>query len=137
MVKEIVKDTKSLMIKSIDATINDLEILKDLIDTLEFNKEKCVGMAANMIGYNKRILVFIDTNEKINYMINPEIIIKEDSYVAKEGCLSLIGVRDTLRYNKIKVSYYNDKFQKRLKVYTGFVAEIIQHEIDHFDGKII
>ena len=137
MIKEIVKDQKSLMIKSTLATKDDLNILTDLIDTLDANRAHCVGMAANMIGYNKCILVYINKNEKIEYMINPTIIKKEDEYETEEGCLSLDGVRKTKRYNKIKVEYYNDKFQKRLKVFTEFEAEIIQHEIDHFEGIII
>lgn len=137
MIKNIIKDQKFLMIKSIDAKESDLYVLTDLIDTLSFNREKCVGMAANMIGYSVRILVFINELEKIDYMINPIIIKKEDEYEASEGCLSLDGVRKTKRYDKVKVSYYNDKFQKRIKVFKGFVAEIIQHEIDHFDGIII
>ena len=137
MVKEIVKDLKSLMIKSEEANSSDLYILDDLIDTLNANKEHCVGMAANMIGYNKCILVFVDKNENIDYMINPKIIKSFDEYEAEEGCLSLAGVRKTKRYKKIKVEYYNNKFQKRLKVFNDFEAEIIQHEMDHFNGKII
>ena len=137
MVKEIVNDQKSLMLKSELANNDDLYILDDLIDTLDANREHCVGMAANMIGYNKCILVYINKNEKIEYMINPTIIKCEDEYLAKEGCLSLEGIRETKRYNKIKVEYYNNKFQKRLKVFNDFEAEIIQHEIDHFSGIII
>ena len=90
-----------------------------------------------MIGYNKCILVYINKNEKIEYMINPTIIKCEDEYLVKEGCLSLEGQRETKRYKKIKVEYYNNKFQKRLKVFNDFEAEIIQHEIDHFSGIII
>ena len=137
MVKEIVKDQKSLMLKSELANSDDLYILDDLIDTLDANREHCVGMAANMIGYNKCILVYINKNEKIEYMINPIIIKCEDEYLVKEGCLSLEGQRETKRYKKIKVEYYNNKFQKRLKVFNDFEAEIIQHEIDHFSGIII
>lgn len=136
MVKEIIKDTSYLILKSEPANINDLYILNDLTDTLDSIKDKCVGLAANMIGYNKTILVFIENN-KISYMINPKIIKKEDEYETEEGCMSLIGLRKCIRYNKIKVSYYNDKFQERIKNYTGFEAEIIQHEIDHFSGILI
>ena len=136
MVKEIIKDTSYLILKSEPANINDLYILNDLTDTLDGIKDKCVGLAANMIGYNKTILVFIENN-KISYMINPKIIKKEDEYETEEGCMSLIGLRKCIRYNKIKVSYYNDKFQERIKNYAGFEAEIIQHEIDHFSGILI
>ncbi|MCR5647421.1 MAG: peptide deformylase [Acholeplasmatales bacterium] len=137
MVKEIVKDQKSLMIKSEKVTPDDLYILDDLIDTLDANRACCVGMAANMIGYNKCILVYMDKNDIINYMINPTIIKCDSEYETEEGCLSLLGVRKTKRFQKIKVEYYNDKFQKRLKVFTDFEAEIIQHEMDHFNGIII
>ncbi len=137
MVKDIVKDQKSLMIKSEKVTPDDLYILDDLIDTLDANRKGCVGMAANMIGYNKCILVYLDENDKINYMINPTIIKCDSEYETEEGCLSLLGVRKTKRFQKIKVEYYNDKFQKRLKVFTDFEAEIIQHEMDHFNGIII
>ena len=136
MVKEIIKDTSYLILKSEPANINDLYILNDLTDTLDSIKDKCVGLAANMIGYNKTILVFIENN-KISYMINPKIIKKEDEYETEEGCMSLSGLRKCIRYNKIKVSYYNDKFQERIKNYAGFEAEIIQHEIDHFSGILI
>ncbi len=137
MVKDIVKDQKSLMIKSEKVTPDDLYILDDLIDTLDANRKGCVGMAANMIGYNKCILVYLDLNDNINYMINPTIIKCDSEYETEEGCLSLLGVRKTKRFQKIKVEYYNDKFQKRLKVFTDFEAEIIQHEMDHFNGIII
>jgi len=137
MVKDIVKDQKSLMIKSEKVTPDDLYILDDLIDTLDANRKGCVGMAANMIGYNKCILVYLDFNDNINYMINPTIIKCDSEYETEEGCLSLLGVRKTKRFQKIKVEYYNDKFQKRLKVFTDFEAEIIQHEMDHFNGIII
>ena len=137
MIKEIVKDTKFLMIKSELATKDDLYILTDLIDTLNHNRKSCVGMAANMIGYNKCILVYMDKNDNIEYMINPKIIKYDSEYEAEEGCLSLIGTRKTKRFKKIKVEYYNDRFQKRLKVFTDFEAQIIQHEMDHFEGIII
>ena len=137
MIKEIVKDIKFLMIKSELATKDDLYILTDLIDTLNHNRKSCVGMAANMIGYNKCILVYMDKNDSIEYMINPKIIKYDSEYETEEGCLSLIGTRKTKRFKKIKVEYYNDKFQKRLKVFNDFEAQIIQHEMDHFEGIII
>ena len=137
MVKEIIKDISFLKEESLDATIDDLYILDDLIDTLNANLKSCVGMAANMIGYKKKILVYVNEKEEIDYMINPVIIKKSDEYEAEEGCLSLEGKRKAIRYDKIKVEYYNRKFQKRLKTFTGFQAEIIEHEIDHFSGIII
>ncbi len=137
MIKEIVKDIKFLMIKSELATKDDLYILTDLIDTLNHNRKSCVGMAANMIGYNKCILVYMDKNDNIEYMINPKIIKYDSEYETEEGCLSLIGTRKTKRFKKIKVEYYNDKFQKRLKVFNDFEAQIIQHEMDHFEGILI
>ncbi len=137
MIKEIVKDIKFLMIKSELATKDDLYILTDLIDTLNHNRKSCVGMAANMIGYNKCILVYMDKNDNIEYMINPKIIKYDSEYETEEGCLSLIGTRKTKRFKKIKVEYYNDKFQKRLKVFNDFEAQIIQHEMNHFEGIII
>ncbi len=137
MIKEIVKDIKFLMIKSELTTKDDLYILTDLIDTLNHNRKSCVGMAANMIGYNKCILVYMDKNDNIEYMINPKIIKYDSEYETEEGCLSLIGTRKTKRFKKIKVEYYNDKFQKRLKVFNDFEAQIIQHEMDHFEGILI
>lgn len=137
MIKNINKDIKSLMIKSIPATIDDLSIGEDLKDTLLFNKDKCVGMASNMIGISKAIICFFDEFNNIIIMYNPKIIKASNEYEAEEGCLSLEGVRKTKRYNKIKLEYYNENFQKRIKSYNGFTAEIIQHEIDHINGIII
>jgi peptide deformylase len=137
MVKNINKDTLFLSKKSVDATPDDISVANDLVDTLKFNSIRCVGMAANMIGYNKCILVYMDKNDNIEYMINPKIIKYDSEYEAEEGCLSLIGTRKTKRFKKIKVEYYNDKFQKRLKVFSDFEAQIIQHEMNHFEGIII
>ncbi|MCR5113649.1 MAG: peptide deformylase [Acholeplasmatales bacterium] len=137
MIKEIVKDISFLKEPSVLATPDDLYILDDLIDTLKSKIKTCVGMAANMIGYKKTILVYVNEKEEIDYMINPVIIKKSDQYETEEGCLSLDGKRKTIRYDKIKVEYYNRNFQKRLKTFTGFQAEIIEHEIDHFSGIII
>ncbi|MCR5349753.1 MAG: peptide deformylase [Acholeplasmatales bacterium] len=120
-----------------DANPLDLFILEDLIDTLKANLNRCVGMAANMIGYNKKIIVFVDDNNKIGYMINPKIIKKEIEYETEESCLSLKESHKAVRYKSIKVEFYNDKFQKRLKNFNGFVAQIIQHEIDHLNKIII
>ncbi len=136
MIKPIMKDPIFLARKSTPATKEDLYIVQDLRDTLEENKEGCVGMAANMIGELKRIIIF-DNNGKADVMINPEIIKFSDPYEAEEGCLSLSGTRKTKRYKTIKVQYQNEAFQTRLKTYTGWTAQIIQHEIDHCNGILI
>ena len=136
MVCEIMKDVFFLSQKSIPATAEDLSVAQDLLDTLEANKEGCVGMAANMIGISKRIIVF-DNEGSYSVMFNPEIIKKSGPYETEEGCLSLTGVRKTKRWQSIKVQYQNEKFQTRLKTFTGWTAQIIQHEIDHCDGIVI
>ncbi|MBQ9979710.1 MAG: peptide deformylase [Oscillospiraceae bacterium] len=136
MVREIMKDEAFLALKSENATPADLEIAADLLETLKFHKEGCVGMAANMIGVSKRIIAFDNAGEYM-VMFNPEIVKKSDPYRAEEGCLSLAGTRPAKRYKSIKVQYQNEKFQTRLKTFTGFSAQIIQHEIDHCDGIII
>ena len=137
MVRNIVKDIESLKIKSIEASLEDKYIAEDLKDTLIFNRNSCVGMAANMIGFSKRIIIFEDTNGYYTIMYNPVIISKTDQYETEEGCLSLIGKRKCIRYKKIKVEYYNEDFKKRIKTYVDVIAEIIQHEIDHLEGIII
>lgn len=137
MVRNIVKDIESLKIKSIEASLEDKYIAEDLKDTLIFNRNSCVGMAANMIGFSKRIIIFEDTNGYYTIMYNPVIISKTGQYETEEGCLSLIGKRKCIRYKKIKVEYYNEDFKKRIKTYVDFIAEIIQHEIDHLEGIII
>ena len=136
MLKNIVHDPVFLAQKSQPATPEDMQTALDLLDTLEANRAACVGMAANMIGVLKRIIVF-DNEGKFELMFNPEIIRKSESYETEEGCLSLNGVRKTTRYKKIKVQYQNKDFQTRLKTYTGFTAQIIQHELDHCDGILI
>ena len=136
MIKPIMKDPIFLAQKSIPATKEDLEIAQDLRDTLEANKEGCVGMAANMIGVLKRIIIF-DDNGKASVMFNPEIIKYSQPYETEEGCLSLAGTRKTKRYKTIKVQYQNEEFQTRLKTYTDWTAQIIQHEIDHCNGILI
>lgn len=137
MVKNIVKDEKFLMIKSTPATIEDLYIKQDLIDTLIINRARCVGMAANMIGISKRIIIFENEKKEYVVMFNPEIIKCEDEFETEEGCLSLTGVRKATRYKKIKVEFFNENFQKRIQTFTNFTAQIIQHEIDHLNGIII
>lgn len=136
MVKEIVHDPIFLARKSSAATAEDLGVARDLIDTLEANRERCVGMAANMIGEAKNIIVF-DNDGATSVMFNPVIIKKEAPYKTKEGCLSLSGVRETTRYKKIKVEFQNEKFEKRLQTFEGWTAQIIQHEIDHLNGILI
>ena len=136
MVKPITKDPIFLAQKSAPATILDLPVAQDLKDTLEAHREGCVGMAANMIGVSKRIIVF-DDHGSATVMFNPEIVKCSGAYEAEEGCLSLSGVRKTRRWRQIKVRYQNERFETRLKTYTGFTAKIIQHEIDHCNGVLI
>ena len=114
----------------------DLQVAADLLDTLIHHKEGCVGLAANMIGVNKRIIAF-DNDGSYMVMFNPQIIKKAEPYDTEEGCLSLNGVRPTKRWKSIKVSWQNEKFQQRLKTFTGWTAQIIQHEVDHCEGIII
>ena len=136
MVCEIMKDIAFLSQKAEEAAAQDISVGIDLLDTLEAHKDGCVGMAANMIGVNKRIIVF-DDDGKYTLMFNPVIIKKSSPYQAEEGCLSLEGTRMTKRWKSIKVQYHNEKFQTRIKNFTDFTAQIIQHEIDHCDGIII
>lgn len=136
MIKPIVKDVLFLGQKSEEATKNDIVVVDDLIDTLRANLEYCVGLAGNMIGVRKRILVFTIAN-LIVPMINPVILKKEKPYETEESCLSLIGVRKTKRYEMIEVEYLDRNFKKQKQVFTGFTAQIIQHEMDHFEGIII
>lgn len=136
MIKAVVKDILFLEQKSELATKDDVEVINDLIDTLRANLDHCVGMAANMIGVKKRILVF-SVGEMIIPMVNPVILKKEIPYEAEESCLSLEGFRKTTRYEKIEVEYLDKNFKKHKQVFTGFTAQIIQHEVDHFEGIII
>ncbi len=136
MIREIMKDEAFLAQKAESATLEDLPVAQDLLDTLAANKERCVGMAANMIGVNKRIIVF-DNEGTYMVMFNPEIIKRSGPYQAEEGCLSLAGTRPAKRWQSIKVRYQNEKFQERFKTFTGWTAQIIQHEVDHCEGIII
>ena len=136
MVREICKDEAFLAQKAEPATADDLVVAQDLLETLAAHKDGCVGMAANMIGVNKRIIVFDDDGE-YQVMFNPVIVKRDRPYEAEEGCLSLTGTRRTKRFQTIKVQWQNEKFQTRLKTFTGWTAEIIQHEIDHCEGIII
>ena len=137
MVRELVHDPILLARKSLPATAEDLETAYDLLDTLKAHREGCVGMAANMIGVCKRIIVF-DDNGKLALMLNPEIIKAGEEYETEESCLSLLGgPRKTKRFRKIKVRYQTEQFQVRMKTFEGFTAQIIQHEIDHCNGILI
>ena len=135
-IRKIIKDISFLSQKSEIATKEDLNVVNDLVDTLRANLEYCVGMAANMIGVKKRILVFTIGNMIIP-MINPVITKKENPYEAEECCLSLEGFRTTIRYENIEVEYYDVNFNKHKQEFSGFTAQIIQHEVDHFEGIII
>lgn len=136
MVQPICKDVIFLARKSEPATPEDILIGQDLLDTLNAHRDGCVGMAANMIGKAKRIIVFLD-GDTPTVMYNPEIVKASEPYEAEEGCLSLNGTRKTTRYRKIKVRYQTAAFQTRLKSYTGWTAQIIQHEIDHCNGILV
>ena len=136
MVKEIMRDPIFLGRKSRDAGAPDLPIAQDLLDTLAAHKDGCVGMAANMIGQSVRIIAF-DNEGSYMVMLNPEIVKAAGLYETEEGCLSLDGTRKTKRYRSIKVRYQNESLQTRLKTFTGWTAQIIQHEIDHCNGILI
>ena len=136
MVREIMRDEAFLAQKSEPATAEDLSVGQDLLDTLTAHKMECVGMAANMIGVRKRIIIF-DNEGEYTVMYNPRIVKQSGPYQTQEGCLSLTGVRPCKRYKSIKVEYQNEKFQTRFKTYTDWPAQIIQHELDHCEGIII
>ena len=136
MIREIMRDEAFLAQKAEPATPEDLPVAQDLLDTLEANKDRCVGMAANMIGFNKRIIVF-DNEGTYMVMFNPKIIKRSGPYQAEEGCLSLDGTRPAKRWQSVKVRYQNEKFQERFKTFTGWTAQIIQHEVNHCEGIII
>ena len=137
MIKEIVTDPIFLSQKSEPATKNDQQTIRDLLDTIEANAERCVGMAANMIGVRKTILV-AQIGKEYLIMVNPKIVdCSKQSYNVEEGCLSLIGQRPAKRYNIIVVEYWDKKFKKKKKTFKDFEAQIIQHEIDHFYGVLI
>lgn len=136
MVKQIVRDIFFLGQPSEPATQADLSVGRDLLDTLQANREACVGMAANMIGVKKNIIIvnmgLIDV-----VMFNPVIISRRGRYETEEGCLSLEGVRKTTRYQEIEVEYYDSRWKKQRQKLSGWTAQIAQHEIDHLSGKII
>lgn len=136
MTKNIIRDTFFLQQKSLPASSDDVKTAQDLLDTLEANKDRCVGLAANMIGVLRRILVLDNDGTPLS-MLNPEIISSSDSYTTEEGCLSLDGTRPVTRWRKIKVRWQDMQQRTRIKTFTGFPAQIIQHEMDHFEGKLI
>ena len=136
MVKDVCRDKFFLSIPSKDATADDVPVADDLLDTLSANADRCVGMAANMIGIYKRIIAF-DDNGSYMEMFNPIIVKQSEPYDAEEGCLSLEGTRKTKRYKKVKVQWQTREMKIRLKTFEGFTAQIIQHEIDHCNGVII
>ena len=136
MVKQIVKDPLFLQQKSEPATEADKQVIVDLMDTLKANQGRCVGMAANMIGVKKQIIV-VAAGLIIFPMINPVITKKTGKYETEEGCLSLEGVRPCVRYKEIEVDYLDQEFKKQHGKYSGFTAQIIQHEIQHFSGELI
>ena len=136
MIREIMHDKSFLSQKAEPAMPEDLPVAQDLLDTLTSHKDGCVGMAANMIGMNKRIIAF-DNEGTYMVMYNPEIVKKSGPYQAEEGCLSLSGVRKAKRWKSIKVQYQNEKFQTRFKTFTSWTAQIIQHEIDHCEGVLV
>ena len=136
MICEICRDEHFLAQKAAPAAVEDLPTAQDLLDTLTAHKDGCVGMAANMIGVNKRIIAF-DNDGEYAVMFNPVIVRQSGPYEAEEGCLSLTGTRKAKRFQTIKVQWQNEKFRTRLKTFTGWTAEIIQHEIDHCSGILI
>ena len=136
MIQPIMRDEAFLAIPSGEAVPGDGTIARDLLETLISHKDGCVGMAANMIGVSKRIIAF-ENGDEYMVMYNPEIVKFSQPYMAEEGCLSLEGRRETKRYKSIKVKYMNEAFQPRFKTFTGWTAQIIQHEIDHCNGILI
>lgn len=136
MIQPVNKDPLSLARKSTDAAREDISVGQDLLDTLRAHEQECVGMAANMIGVHKRIIA-VNADGQLLLMFNPEILRKSGRYQTEEGCLSLDGVRQTERFHSIKVRYLDVNFSVRIKTFTGWTAQIIQHEIDHCNGVLI
>ena len=136
MIKQIVRDPLFLQQKSTPATKDDAQVIVDLMDTLKANSDRCVGMAANMIGVKKQIIV-VAAGPFIIPMVNPVITSKRGRYETEESCLSLDGVRPCVRYKEIEVDYLDQNFKPQHGKYTDFIAQIIQHEIQHFSGELI
>ena len=138
MIMELVHDPILLALKSDNASEEDADTVQNLVDTLTAHKDSCVGMAANMIGVRKRIIVFMDEHGRCMTMLNPVILKAEKPYDTEEACLSLLGgPRKCRRFGSIKVQYQTTDMQTRIKSFKGFTAQIIQHEIDHCDGVLI
>ncbi len=136
MIKPICRDVLLLGQKSEPATKEDMQVVRDLLDTLKANETRCVGMAANMIGVKKRIIA-VNAGFMNVAMINPVIVKKAGAYKTEEGCLSLTGVRKTTRYENIEVEYLDMNWVKQRQKYSGWIAQIIQHECDHLEGIIV
>ena len=136
MIRDICRDEFFLSLKSAPASADDLDTAQDLLDTLAAHRDGCVGMAANMIGVSRRIIAF-ENNGEYMVMLNPVIIKGSSPYEAEEGCLSLTGTRKVKRCRNIRVQWQNERLQTRIRTFTGWTAQIIQHEIDHCDGILI
>lgn len=136
MIKPIMRDTQFLAQKAVPATPADTDVLTDLRDTLQANTERCVGMAANMIGINKRIII-VQMGILPVILVNPQIVRQAKPYQTTEGCLSLTGERPTTRYETIEVTYQDQAFKPHKQAFSGWIAQIIQHEVDHCEGRII
>ena len=136
MIKSIVRDVFFLGQQSDPATRQDLAVGQDLMDTLAANRDRCVGMAANMIGVRKRVII-VAVGPAAIVMYNPVIVMKDTPFDTEEGCLSLTGVRKTTRYQNIEVEYLDSAWKMRRQKYTGWIAQIIQHEVDHLEGILI
>ena len=137
MIRSIIKDPVFLAKKAEDTVKTDLQIGNDLLETIMANKQNCAGMAANMIGFNKRIIGFVDESGQIRIMYNPQILSKRGPYETKERCLSLAGERTVKRFKMISVKYLDEDYNVRVKTYLGWTAQIIQHEIDHTNGILV
>lgn len=136
MVREIVRDERFLSLPSRDATEDDAPLFRDLEDTFRTKMDVCAGMAANMIGERKNIIIVAFGPMPV-VMVNPTVVKKSGEYVTKEGCLSLDGERECIRYHEIEVEYLDSSFRKRMGKFSGFLAEVIQHEMDHLRGIVI
>lgn len=137
MIKEIVHDPMFLAMPSAPSDAQDIDLIQDLKDTLHHHRERCVGMAANMIGVRKCVIAIMEENGQILIMRNPELMQVKSPYQTSEGCLSLAGERETTRYRQIKVSWLDEQGKKKIRTFKDFTAQIIQHEIDHCKGILI
>ena len=136
MIRPVVRDVFFLRQKSEPATREDLGVGRDLQDTLRANRDRCAGMAANMIGVKKRIII-VNAGFADVVMVNPVLLAKDTPYEAEEGCLSLDGTRKTTRWQNIEIEYTDASCKKRRQRFSGWIAQIIQHEMDHLEGILI